>query len=303
MRVLLFEDDGVTRLAPVTLGRPAYAIGCGGTRLLNLVCELGEVLCLVRPHLRAVEAANSSLQMVANLDDEEPLLIVNARLAPTAATFDRLRQLSAQSRSGLLTSGEQIVAALVLGPRTPLAAPADAAALTTWLRRLSLPAESVQLPLFEYPHDIIRHHAASFHGNLERRLAAGRTGNRREAAGDGDDSPSYREVADGVFVGKDVTLGEHLVTDSRRGPIVIDDEAVLGPFCFLSGPTYIGPGARLNEQTALKDGVMLARGLKSGARSRPPWSRRSATSSIMAFWGTAISAVGSTWAPALRTAI
>ena len=252
MRVLLFEDDAVARLAPVTLGRPAYAIGCAGTRLLTLVRELGEVHCLVRPHLRAIEAANPALEVVDHPEGDEPLLIVNARLAPLATTFERLEQLSRQRAPKLLVHGEHVVAAVVKGSLPPQA---DATALTVWLKQLSLPTESADLSLFEYPHDILRHHAAGFNANLERRLA--------QAAAAPEGKP-YREIADGVFVGANVTLGEHLVTDSRRGPIVIDDEAELGPFCYLRGPVYIGPAARLNEHSALKDGVMLGVRTKVG---------------------------------------
>ncbi len=253
MRILLFEDATVARLAPVTLGRPAYAIGCAGTRLLTMVRELGEVHCLVRPHLKAIEAANPAVRVVESIDDDEPWLIINARLAPLHATFERLEQLAHKRAPALLVQGEQVVAALVSGARPALSARPDAAALTAWLRQMSLPTESADLPLFEYPHDILRHHAAGFNANLERWLA--------QAAADG---KPYREIADGVFVAADVTLGEHLVTDSRRGPIVIDDEAELGPFCYLRGPVYIGPAARLNEHSALKDGVMLGERTKVG---------------------------------------
>jgi len=251
MRVLLFEDDAVARLAPVTLGRPAYAIGCAGTRLLTLVRELGDVHCIVRPHLRAIEAANPALSVADQPRDDEPLLMVNARLAPLATTLSRLKSLCAEGRSQVLKNGNQILAQYVKGPFPPN--DAGTVNVIDW-PNLALPVtESADLPLFEYPHDILRHHTAGFNANLERRLA------QAEAAG-----KPYREIADGVFVGANVTLGEHLVTDSRRGPIVIDDEAELGPFCYLRGPVYIGPAARLNEHSSLKDGVMLGVRTKVG---------------------------------------
>ncbi len=76
--------------------------------------------------------------------------------------------------------------------------------------------------------------------------------------------PGYREVREGVFVAENVTLGEHLVTDTTKGPIVIDHDAVVGPFCFLRGPVYIGPKARVNEHAALKDCVSLGHNIKVG---------------------------------------
>ena len=99
----------------------------------------------------------------------------------------------------------------------------------------------------EYPHDILRYHLQTLRENLQQRLRDG-----------------FREVRDGVFVAEGVSLGEHLVTDTRNGPIVIDDGASLGPFCYLVGPVYIGPGSKLIEHAVLKDGVALGERAKVG---------------------------------------
>ena len=58
MQVVLFEDDRVDQLAPLTMGRPAYAIGCAGYRLIELVESLGPLRCVVRDYLRDLETAN-----------------------------------------------------------------------------------------------------------------------------------------------------------------------------------------------------------------------------------------------------
>jgi glucose-1-phosphate thymidylyltransferase len=75
---------------------------------------------------------------------------------------------------------------------------------------------------------------------------------------------SYREIADGVFVGDDVQLGQHLVTDTRKGPIVLERGSTIGPYCYLSGPVHVGPHARVIEHAALKDGVALGHTTKIG---------------------------------------
>src|SRR6266478_4463309 len=41
MNILLFEDDRVGQLAPITLGRPAYAVTCGSFRLIVVARGLG----------------------------------------------------------------------------------------------------------------------------------------------------------------------------------------------------------------------------------------------------------------------
>jgi UDP-N-acetylglucosamine diphosphorylase / glucose-1-phosphate thymidylyltransferase / UDP-N-acetylgalactosamine diphosphorylase / glucosamine-1-phosphate N-acetyltransferase / galactosamine-1-phosphate N-acetyltransferase len=62
MQIVVFEDEQVSNLAPITLGRPAFAIGCGSRSLSDLLAELGcPVHAVVRPHLRALVAALASL--------------------------------------------------------------------------------------------------------------------------------------------------------------------------------------------------------------------------------------------------
>ena len=51
---------------------------------------------------------------------------------------------------------------------------------------MNLPAFSGELPLLEYPHDIIRHHLLTLRENLEHRARDG-----------------YRQLSDGLFVADD----------------------------------------------------------------------------------------------------
>ena len=56
MQLLVFEDDLVSRLYPITIGRPAYAISCASYRLIDWIGTLTRELSakgygVVRPHL------------------------------------------------------------------------------------------------------------------------------------------------------------------------------------------------------------------------------------------------------------
>jgi len=246
MNILLFEDDRVGQLAPITIGRPAYAVTCGSFRLIVVARELGPLRRFVRPHLRRVEEAAAPEETLREGKLEAPTLLVNARVVPSLPALAKLHELIVADREGIIEAGGSVAAA-VLKREIDLPPFGDGAALSALVRKLELPAIAAELPLLEYPHDILRFHLATLRENLEHRLRDG-----------------LREVRDGVFVGEGVSFGDHLVTDSRGGPIVIDDQASLGPFCYLVGPVYIGPGARLNEHAALKDGVALGERAKVG---------------------------------------
>lgn len=67
-----------------------------------------------------------------------------------------------------------------------------------------------------------------------------------------------------MFVAEDATLGEHAVIDTSEGPILLDRNVKVGPFCYLSGPVYAGRNTRIIEHAALKDGVALGHTVKIG---------------------------------------
>lgn len=282
---ILFEDDQVNRLHPVTIGRPAYSISCGSYCLMELVAGLGgTVRQLVRPHLRPLRPSQPPTAAVASVG-AECVVMLNARLVPSAATVEEVRRLIAARRPGIVFGGEikgpvdegergmgrspggpppatrrepsppagprADVAMAVLAAGTPLpsddADPTEVVDFLNWLR-LDRLTPSYALPLFEYPHDIVRHHLTTLQANLEQRLARG----------------EYREVAQGVFTAPGAELGQYVVTDTRQGPIVLEERAQIGPYCLLSGPAHVGHGARVIEHAAIKDGVALGHTTKIG---------------------------------------
>jgi glucose-1-phosphate thymidylyltransferase len=113
-----------------------------------------------------------------------------------------------------------------------------------------LPAANVAIAptLFEYPHDIIRHHMATFAENLEATLRDGQ----------------YQQQADGVFLAPGATLGNYVTADTSKGPIVLDAGTAVGPYCHLRGPVQLGRNTRVLENSVLKDCVATGHTVKIG---------------------------------------
>ena len=237
MQIILFEDEVDSQLAPVAAAEPAFAVTCGSYKLAQLAGELGTVYTVVRRHLAAVEAETFPQRVLPKQPLTPPVLAVNARLVPAVSAIERLKAIAKEGREGVVKKGQCISAALVTsGP------------FQFSIEKLrKLPALEAELPLFEYPHDVLRHHLVACRENLEHRVKTG-----------------YRQIRDGLFVAENVTLGEHLVIDAKNGPVVIDHDAAIGPSCFLRGPVYIGPKARVNEHAAIKDCVSLGHNTKVG---------------------------------------
>jgi glucose-1-phosphate thymidylyltransferase len=162
-------------------------------------------------------------------------------MVPSATTLAELGRLLDAGQPFVAQSGKSVSAALV-----PRGMHLDGTA--EQFAALSLPPAQPELPLFEYGHDIIRHHLATLTGNLEHRIAAG----------------GYKQLADGVFAAPGATLGQYVVTDTSSGPIVLEEGATIGPYCYLSGPLHVGPKARVLEYAALKDCVTIGHTTKIG---------------------------------------
>ena len=251
MRVVLFEDAGVQQLYPLTLGRAAFTISCGGECLATWVERLDRPICgLVRPHLRAWQAANFPAW------DElpsagEPTLLVNARLVPSPHTFDVLRRLYHRGEFGQLPVRDQLAVAVLPAEVAPPGSPWEADAMQQFLRSASvatLPRLEEHLSLLAYPHEIIDWHLATVADSLTFRIAQGK----------------YREIRDGVFVGSGVQLNEWVHTDTSQGPIVIDNDVTVRPFACLSGPARLGESSRVNEHASIRPGVTTGPTCKVG---------------------------------------
>jgi len=247
--IIVFEDEHVGRLYPLSLGRAACEISCGSYCLVELLQRLdGRLHALVRPHVREILAAERPEVAVDSPWPSGTCLLVNARLVPRVSLVDQLRRLLDERRPGVVHSGGSVAAALCPAEVQPPGEP-DAISLSQWVQSLSLPQLSEpKLPLLDYPHDLIRWHGPALAENLADRLARG----------------NYREVRPGLFAAEGVTIGEQTVADAAHGPILLDRGVSIGPLCFLSGPVYVGPRSRVIEHASLKDAVALGHTTKIG---------------------------------------
>jgi UDP-N-acetylglucosamine diphosphorylase / glucose-1-phosphate thymidylyltransferase / UDP-N-acetylgalactosamine diphosphorylase / glucosamine-1-phosphate N-acetyltransferase / galactosamine-1-phosphate N-acetyltransferase len=249
MHVILFEDELVDQLYPATLGRPAFQVSCGSYRLIDLANRLGNgPRAVVRPHMRGVLAADCPYLFTPLEQQPQTTLFLNARLVPAIGLIERLKTLISSGRQGVVRSGNSVAAALI-GPELSLPqSDASPDELSSWFEGLHLAPLEMELPLLEYPHDLIRWNMQILEENLADRIAHG----------------DYREISDGVFAASGAELGQYCVADAANGPVVLEQDAAVGPFCYLSGPVHIGAHCRVIEHAALKDFVTLGHTCKIG---------------------------------------
>jgi glucose-1-phosphate thymidylyltransferase len=249
MRIILFEDDQASKLYPVSLSRPICTIHCGSYSLCDWFAEAGaQATSLVRPHLRDVLEADLGLGLPPAGATHDAVMYVNAAAVPSLEVIRTLQSLAATGEACLVRHQQRVAAAIVPAGTELPASDLGAAELGELLTQLPLPRREVDVPLFEYPHDIIRHHMQCLGSNLQHRLARG----------------DYQQRADGVFVAEGAQISEHCVYDTSRGPIVVESGAKIGPYVYLAGPVHVGRNARILEHAAIKDAVALGHTTKIG---------------------------------------
>ncbi|WP_404305840.1 putative sugar nucleotidyl transferase [Neorhodopirellula lusitana] len=254
----------------------------------------------VRPHLRSIQDTDFKIDEVpqqlagsdAKASPQEPgdILLVNARLAPTLANFKRLQELAKSKRFAVATevgddqdtepddeandSGHpsvlaawlpaaEVNAAIEKERRKPVETPkpkSKSAAVETnhivrvcdFLCRHAMTAERMsstgKWQVFGWPHDVVATHMVSMNDSMNHRIAKG----------------NYEQLQDGVFVGKNVTVGEYASIHTSGGAIVLEDDVKVGPFCFLEGPFHAGHKTRVIEHSSIKDGVSVGHTTKIG---------------------------------------
>ena len=259
MHIIVFEDEDVSYLYPVTTGKPAFAVSMGSLRLIDLVKQLdGELELIVRPHLKElVREEYPEIWSPEKGPRKGPYLLINARTVPDAGILDIWRNMIRVGSEGVLywgNTGTQVVAAF-LGERTLFPSQEiGSGQLTGLLRDLSLPQMKKQASalLLDNVCDVIRYNMEIIDSNLDYRLATN----------------GYREIRDGVFIPKECDvepeIGEYFVHDTKSGPILLESGVTIGPFCYIRGPVHIGPKSKVIERTTLKDMVSIGRVCKIG---------------------------------------
>lgn len=254
MQILCFEDDRVEFLRPIVQARPAYAITSASFRLIDWLRRIPGNLCgSIRPYLQELQKLDYQMEGLDGLqEDAEGILLINARVAPGVSLEAELKSLAGESRTCVVLDLEDdsVLAARVVAADLQAIGPLDTEEGWSQLMELvrSAPAHQSSIDVFRWPHDVIKHHMREMPDAMSWRLGHG----------------DYRESSDGVFVRQGAQLGKYPVVDTSEGPILLEENVKVGPFCYLSGPVYAGAGARVIEHAALKDGVSLGHTVKIG---------------------------------------
>jgi glucose-1-phosphate thymidylyltransferase len=279
MSIVVFEDPQCELLAPITLARLAATMTCGSFRLVDLLAPISnEIYGLSRPHLQTLQRIDypllrvpDELQSIGANQPERPVaLLLNARITPTKQAFHQIQSLFRMASQNGPTSRPMVVwdrehVAAVINPPWTVEEIFSYGYLNVedWIEKAkSFEILECELSTIAAPHELIASNMASIRDNLEWRIELGASEPESRLHFPG--VSELKQLSDGLFLADGATVGEYVLTDTKKGPIIIDRGAQIGPYTLLRGPIYIGPKARILEHSAIKDAVSLSHTTKIG---------------------------------------
>jgi UDP-N-acetylglucosamine diphosphorylase / glucose-1-phosphate thymidylyltransferase / UDP-N-acetylgalactosamine diphosphorylase / glucosamine-1-phosphate N-acetyltransferase / galactosamine-1-phosphate N-acetyltransferase len=243
VRLVVYEDQGVERLHPLSLTRSAAELRCGMVTLAQRISRCFEMPVsghFVRDYLAGTVRIRAGVPVNDRrvlLDDE--VLLVNARLLPLGCSIslpesDTAIVVPAPALGTGHPAVDSQIAVARLSSDTTSAVDGDIDLLINDVIP-SLPSTNRDLTLVDYPWNLVHHNPEALVEDfafLDRHGVDGEIHMQAAVIGD----PANLWVAPGAVVHPFVAI------DVTGGPVVIDEGAEIHPHTRIEGPGYIGSG-------------------------------------------------------------
>ncbi|MCP4589963.1 MAG: hypothetical protein GY842_04410 [bacterium] len=254
--VVVFEDQGHSNLHPLTYTRPACRLRCGIVTLWEKVAAAYPSTPMVlntREHVAGVVAEEIKEVKVNTLAGDSALLI-NGRLVAPA---DLAKTIPLDGGDVAYVCEGQIVAARVSGGKCAEVAKLIAKGPLPDGWADGLKTETVELPLIQYPWDLVTHNPAQIGADFARLRLGGRVAGtvHESAVLDGKDNI---HIAEGAEVHPGAILMAH------EGPICIGPDATVMAGAVLEGPISVGRKSSIKILAKIYEGTSIGEFCKVG---------------------------------------
>jgi UDP-N-acetylglucosamine diphosphorylase/glucosamine-1-phosphate N-acetyltransferase len=240
MKVLLFEDNDVANLYPLTYLRPVFDLRCGAFSLkekvakrfpdAGLYVEVREELAAVAAEAHGRSAVNSPAALAA--DDDLLLLNAGAILTGDSSSY------GAEECVGRTAGGAFVWAFVKKETLTRLAAGSGAALAEA--AAAALPARAVDDVLIRYGWDLVDNNPSQIVADYE----AWFTPQRRSTPMDG---AAIAGPEENLWIGEGVEIQPHTWIDCREGPVIISDGCTITAHTSIHAPCFLGKDVRTFE--------------------------------------------------------
>lgn len=241
MKIIIYEDESVAGLFPLTLNRASFELRCGGTLLFEKIirqCHQKQVHFLVRDEISEITAE----RLGSNLDENkftvndadavagDDLMIINGRVL----LFSGELPPPGEGEMSYEIDGET---ALVRIKKTSLVR-SGAKNLENLLRwsRENLQKKNLSGRMIAYPWDLVRFNSEAIADDFS--FLPPLIGNP---------PLEFSIIGDPgrLCIGDNIQIDPFVVVDTREGPVIIENDVKIFPFSRLEGPCFIGEGTHI----------------------------------------------------------
>jgi len=251
--ICIFEDEGYSRLLPLTWFKPVFDLRCGMNTLYDKIKRYyprTNLYLLCRDHLSAVVKKGHPGAFIGKSGKESSMLFINGRLLCDKDTPKNLP----------LSGGDEI---FMIGDTV--------AAARLSKGNLDLVANSIKCPLGSKGFDAVRSTAKTtrVNGRLVNHFFDLIAENKTEIANDFQfltrggvvRGRVHQTVAvygrGGIFIDDGAEVEAFATLDARPGPIYISKGAKVLPYSRIEGPCYIGERCIVSTGANIRTGVSM----------------------------------------------
>jgi len=254
MNLCIFEDNGYTKLLPLTYLRPVYDLRCGINTIREKIVRAYPglpVSLLCRDYLKEVlKEDNPGLRI--NYLPEDRYLFVNGRVL----FEDNLKKSINLESEGVYLQDNSVIAAVVKGDnlkpiRRKLGQPLEREDFK------GLPVHGVKAKQLDYTWDFIHHNSGQIKEDFKVLSRGG------IIAGGVYEGVSILERSN-IYIAEDAQVKPGVILDAENGPIFIDKGAKVLPNATIIGPAFVGAGSTVKVGAKIYEGSSFGEVCKVG---------------------------------------
>jgi UDP-N-acetylglucosamine diphosphorylase/glucosamine-1-phosphate N-acetyltransferase len=245
-RLVVFESRLGENFRPLSLTRPTFDFLCGTLTIFErLERTLGSRVsdALVPPHVAPlVKEKRPALRV--NEEITEPCLAVNSLISPS---FGLKKEIERSSLNTVAFDPEGIPIFARLEEMK-----VDASALEPKAPRAKRTRFDTPGSLMKYPWELVSQNgeAIEIDHNLVRRSGSSR-------------GSSFESLGDKISISDSAEIEKFVTLDSRNGPVVVDDNAIVESFSHITGPAYVGDHSVI-KSARIRAGTSIGKMCKIG---------------------------------------
>lgn len=266
MKVCFFEDALSANFWPLAETRPAYFLTCGIKTLAAKTAALfpgAEIGLFCRPPLSGVAAETAKTLWLAkkitvNAWPKSSALFINGRLLAGRLNKKLIKELAQPGPDRLWLSGRSVLAArLSAATIKELARNNKLFSSELFLSFRKIAQTKTAVKLLEHTWELILANPAEL-------LADAQTFYSSKSSGAEVHSSARLLNKENIRLGRGCQISAGVVLDARRGPIVIDEGALIEHNAVVFGPAYLGRESSLKATTTVYGGTTIGPGCRIG---------------------------------------